>query len=191
MPRSRSPISSSPKKSLADFNWRVRAAGPADADALSLVASATFLDTYAGSLDGSDMIAHCAANNRPEKFAAWIRDPRDAVILGEILPGFAPVGYAVLTGTVDLPVALEPGDIELRRIYTLSRMRGSGLGPALMAHAIDAASRLLCRRILLGVWGENHHAHRFYERQGFAVVGTRQFTVGSVVHDDLVYARPV
>ena len=191
MPRSRSPISSSLKKSLADPNWRVRAAGPADADALSLVASATFLDTYAGSLDGSDMVAHCAANNRPEKFAAWINDPSDAVTIGEILPGFAPVGYAVLTSGIDLPVTLEHGDIELRRIYTLSRMRGSGLGPALMRQVIEDAARLSCRRILLGVWGENYRAHRFYERHGFTIVGTRQFKVGNVVHDDLVYARPV
>ena len=191
MPRSRSPISSSPKKSLDDPNWRVRAAGPADADALSLVASATFLDTYAGSLDGSDMVAHCAANNRPEKFAGWIGDSNDAVTIGEIVPGFAPVGYAVLTSGIDLQVMLEPGDIELRRIYTLSRMRGSGLGPALMQHVIEDAARLSCRRILLGVWGENHRAHRFYERHGFTVVGTRQFKVGTVVHDDLVYARPV
>ncbi|MET3826753.1 ribosomal protein S18 acetylase RimI-like enzyme [Sphingomonas sp. PvP055] len=176
---------------MADSNWRVRAAGPADADALSLVASATFLDTYAGSLDGSDMVAHCAANNRPEKFAGWIADPSDAVTIAEIIPGFAPVGYAVLTSAVDLPVAPEPGDIELRRIYTLSRMRGSRLGPALMQHVLDDAARLSCRRILLGVWGENHRAHRFYERQGFTVVGTRQFRVGTVVHDDLVYARTV
>ena len=169
----------------------MRAAGPADADALSLVASATFLDTYAGSLDGSDMVAHCAANNRPEKFAAWINDPGDAVTIGEILPGFAPVGYAVLTSGIDLPVTLEHGDIELRRIYTLSRMRGSGLGPALMRQVIEDAARLSCRRILLGVWGENYRAHRFYERHGFTIVGTRQFKVGNVVHDDLVYARPV
>lgn len=169
----------------------MRAAGPADADALSLVASATFLDTYAGSLDGSDMVAHCAANNRPEKFRAWIDEVRDAVTIGEILPGFAPVGYAVLTSGIDLPIALEAGDIELRRIYTLSRMRGTGLGPALMQQAIEDAARLSCRRILLGVWGENHRAHRFYERYGFTVVGTRQFKVGNVVHDDLVYARPV
>ncbi|WP_242186498.1 GNAT family N-acetyltransferase [Sphingomonas sp. CARO-RG-8B-R24-01] len=174
---------------MADPNWRVRAAGPADADALSLVASATFLDTYAGSLDGSDLVAHCAAKNRPETFAGWASDPGDAVLLGEIVPGHAPVGYAVMTSTIDLPVALEPGDIELRRIYSLSRMHRSGLGPALMQAAVDAALRLGRRRILLGVWGENYRAHRFYERQGFAVVGTRQFRVGAVVHDDLVYGR--
>ena len=190
MPRSKSPISSSPKKSLADPLWRLRRAGAADAEALALVASASFLETYAGSLDGADLVAHCVANNTRDKFAAWATDPASAVTLAEIIPGHAPMGYTVLT-TVDLPVDPQDGDVELRRIYAMARLHGTGVGPALMAQAIEDARRLGKTRILLGVWGENHRAHRFYERQGFDRIGTRQFTVGSVVHDDYVYARMV
>ena len=190
MQRSKSPISSLRKKSLADPAWRLRVAGAADADALALVASASFLETYAGSLDGADLVAHCVANNTREKFAAWASDPHTAVTLAEIIPGYAPVGYTVLT-SVDLPVNQRAGDIELRRIYAMARLHGSGVGPAMMAQALADAARLGKTRVLLGVWGENYRAHRFYERQGFAVVGTRQFKVGNVVHDDLVYARSV
>ena len=187
---SKSPISSLRKKSLADPAWRLRVAGAADADALALVASASFLETYAGSLDGADLVAHCVANNTREKFAAWASDPHTAVTLAEIIPGYAPLGYTVLT-SVDLPVEPRDGDIELRRIYAMARLHGSGVGPAMMAQALADAARLGKTRVLLGVWGENYRAHRFYERQGFAVVGTRQFKVGNVVHDDLVYARSV
>ncbi|PTS77925.1 GNAT family N-acetyltransferase [Sphingomonas sp. HMWF008] len=175
---------------MADPIWRLRSAGAADADALALVASASFLETYAGSLDGADMVAHCLANNTREKFAAWASDPLSAVTLAEVVPGFAPLGYTVLT-SVDLPVEARAGDIELRRIYTMGRLHGTGAGPALMMQALADAARLGKSRILLGVWGENHRAHRFYERQGFSVIGTRAFKVGSVVHDDLVYARSV
>ena len=190
MPRSRSRTSSHRTKSLADPVWRLRSAGAADADALALVASATFLETYAGSLDGADMVAHCLANNTREKFAAWACDPHSAVTLAEALPGYAPLGYTVLT-SVDLPIAPRDGNIELRRIYAMGRLHGTGAGPALMTQALSDAARLGKDRVVLGVWGENHRAHRFYERQGFSVIGTRQFTVGSVVHDDLVYARGV
>ena len=190
MQRSKSPISSSPKKSLADPVWRLRSAGAADADALALVASATFLETYAGSLDGADLVTHCLANNTREKFAAWASDPLSAVTLAEALPGHAPLGYSVLTA-VDLPIAPRDGDIELRRIYAMGRLHGTGAGAALMAQALTDAARLGKDRVVLGVWGENHRAHRFYERQGFTVIGTREFKVGSVVHDDLVYARSV
>ena len=171
--------------------WRIRAAGAADADALSLVASATFLDTYAASLDGADLVAHCVANNTAERFVGWATAPDGAVTIAEIVPGHAPMGYSVLTSAIDLPVALEPGDIELRRIYALSRLHGTGLGTALIERAVDDARRLGKRRVLLGVWGGNHRAHRFYEKHGFTRAGTRQFRVGSVVHDDLVYARVV
>ncbi|WP_404369568.1 GNAT family N-acetyltransferase [Sphingomonas sp. MMS24-J45] len=175
---------------MADPAWRLRSAGAADADALALVASATFLETYAGALDGADMVAHCLANNTREKFAAWASDPLSAVTLAEALPGYAPLGYTLLT-SVDLPVEVREGDIELRRIYAMGRLHGTGAGPALMAQALADAARLGKSRVLLGVWGENHRAHRFYERQGFERIGTRQFKVGSVIHDDFVYARSV
>lgn len=162
----------------------------ADADALALVACASFLETYAGRLDGADIVAHCVANSTRERFADWVADADSVVTLGEIEPGHAPVGYTVLTA-VDLPVAAELGDIELRRIYAMAQMHGSGLGPALMAQARADAARLGKRRLLLGVWGQNFRAHRFYERQGFDRIGTRQFKVGSVTHDDFVYARHV
>ncbi len=190
MPRSRSPISSSLKKLSAEPRWRLRRAGAADADALALVASASFLETYAGSLDGADLVAHCVANNTREKFAAWASDVGGAVTLAEIEPGYAPMGYTVLT-TVDLPVEPRAGDIELRRIYAMARLHGTGAGPALMAQALADAARLGKSRVLLGVWGENYRAHRFYERQGFVNIGTRRFKVGNVVHDDFVYARDV
>ena len=92
------------------MQWRVRQAGADDADRLSLVANACFLDTYAPSLDGADLVAHCLKHNRAEAFVQWTDDPASVVTLAELLPGGAPVGYTVLTAP-DFPIALEPGDI--------------------------------------------------------------------------------
>ena len=172
------------------MSWRVRQAGAADAAALSLVASATFLETFAGLLDGDDIVAHCAANNRSENFAAWATDPLGVVTIAEIETGHAPVGYAVMTEP-DLPVEAGPADIELKRIYTLSLMHGTGLGPALMEAAVEDAARLGRNRILLGVYGRNLRAHAFYKRQGFELIGERKFLVGNTLHDDLVFARDI
>jgi GNAT superfamily N-acetyltransferase len=172
------------------MSWRVRQAGAADAAALSLVASATFLETFAGLLDGRDIVAHCTANNTPETFSVWGNDPLGAVTIAEVETGHAPVGYAVLTRP-DLPVEPGPADIELKRIYTLSLMHGTGLGPALMEAAVEDAVRLGRKRILLGVYGRNLRAHAFYKRQGFQCIGERKFRVGDTLHDDLVFARDV
>jgi len=174
----------------ADLKPILRRAVAEDAAALALVAGATLLDTFAGILSGRDLLAHCAANNTPAKFAAWASDPASVVMLAEAANGAAPVGYSVLTAP-DLPVETASGDIELRRIYTLSRLHGCGLGQALMARALDDARAMGKTRVLLGVYGGNERARAFYERQGFTVAGTRRFLVGETLHDDVIYARGI
>lgn len=172
------------------MEWRLRRAGPGDAPALSLVAAATFLETFAGTIAGPDMVRHCTLNSSPAKFDAWIADPACVATLAEHPDGAAPVGYTLLTPP-DLPVETDARDIELRRIYTLSLTNSSGLGHRLMARAIDDARALGRRRMLLGVLGINERARAFYEREGFILAGTRQFRVGDTVFDDVVYARGI
>lgn len=110
------------------------------------------------------------------------------VTLAEHPIGAAPVGYSVLTAP-DLPIDTDAADIELRRIYTLPLAQGTGLGGALMAQAIDDARAMGKGRLLLGVLGRNERARAFYERQGFALAGHRQYRVGSMLCDDVIYAR--
>jgi GNAT superfamily N-acetyltransferase len=120
----------------AGADWRLKRATAADAAALSLVASACFLETFAGILEGSDIVAHCAKANHQDSFHDWAEAADSRVVVAEIATGGAPIGYTVLT-TPNMPaVETSPADIELRRIYTLSRAHGTGLGPALMAQAL-------------------------------------------------------
>ena len=169
------------------MDWRLRRASPGDAAAVSLVASAAFLEAFAGILPGADIIAHCAANNASAKFAAWAADGESVVTLAEHPDGAAPVGYSLLTAP-DFPMPTGPEDIELKRIYTLAGTHGTGLGPALMARSVADARALGRTRMLLGVHPGNLRARRFYEREGFRVIGERMFQVGSLVMHDPVYA---
>ena len=170
----------------ADLKWRVRRAGADDAALLSLVANAAFLDTYASALDGGDLLAHCLKNNSVATFDRWLIDDTSVVTLALVDPGGAPLGYSVLTAP-DFPIDIQPGDVELRRIYTLRQTHGSGIGPALLEQARIDATRLGAGRMLLGVWEHNHRARAFYERQGFRIIGTREFVVGNEMHTDPVY----
>lgn len=169
-------------------DWRLRRATVADAPAVAMVAAASFLETFAGILPGEDIVAHCARNSAAEKFAVWADDPASVVTVAEHPDGLAPVGYSLLT-TPDLPIDPLPGDVELRRIYTLSLTRGTGLGHRLMALALDDAAALGAKRVLLGVLGTNVRARSFYEREGFILAGTRRFNVGAGWYDDVIYAR--
>lgn len=167
--------------------WRLRRAGAGDHQALALVAGATFLEAFAGVLDGADIVAHVVANNDAAAFARYLGTGAIAT-LAEVTPGNAPVGYTLLT-VPDLPVPVEPGDIELKRIYVLAPWYGEGLAAALMERALSDAREAACRRLLLGVYAGNARARRFYVKHGFEAIGERRFRVGSTWHDDLVFAR--
>lgn len=167
-------------------HWQLRAAGPEDADTLALIGAATFLETFAGILARDAIIGHCAANHSADAYRNYLANGAKAW-LAEACEGGAPIGYALLAAP-DLALAQE-GDIELKRIYSLSRFHGGGLGGALMDSAIAGAAGH--QRLLLGVYAHNARALAFYRKNGFADLGTRQFNVGGKLYDDVVLARPL
>ncbi|WP_419808222.1 GNAT family N-acetyltransferase [Sphingomonas sp.] len=168
--------------------WSVRAARTYDAGALSLVAGASLLETFFGIIPAADLVAHATGKSGAAVFAGWIDDPASAVFYAGAAGTDAPVGYAVLTTPYFRSEVLRPGDTELRRIYTLAAMHGSGLGAALLDAAIGEVKSRGHARVLLGVHPDNRRARRFYERQGFVVVGERTFAVGTQRFTDPIYA---
>lgn len=156
---------------------------------MALVAGATLLETFHSVIPAADLVAHATGKSSAAAFASWIGDGGSTVLYAGADGTDAPVGYAVLTAP-DFPSGvLHDGDTELRRIYTLAAMHGTGLGPALMDVVLTEARAREHRRILLGVHPDNSRARRFYERTGFAVIGEREFQVGTQRFTDPIYAR--
>lgn len=166
----------------------IRMAAPADAPALALVGAATFLETYAGVVDGAAIVRHCAQRQTEGVYAAALADPEQALWLAEAAPGAAPVGYLHLAPP-DLPIETRPGDIEMKRIYVLSKLHRSGLGLMLLQAGLAHARATGRARMLLGVYKNNERAIGFYKAHGFHMVGERQFDVGGAVYCDWVMAR--
>jgi ribosomal protein S18 acetylase RimI-like enzyme len=83
------------------------------------------------------------------------------------------------------------GDLELKRIYVLSKLHGRGLAADLLDAAIKHARTQNAPRLLLGTYEENHRAMAFYTKHGFETIGTRQFNVGGKIYDDIVMAKPL
>ena len=171
---------------MVDFT--LRRCVPGDEPMLSLLGGASFLEAFADVLDGPDILAHWHKNHSVEKYAEYLAAPENRTYVAEVAPGHAPVGYIVCTAP-DFPIATEAGDYELRRIYLLHRFQGRGIGRALMDQAIASAREQGYQRLLLGVYGENFGAIRFYEKAGFSHIGERFFTVGATTHHDAVMAR--
>lgn len=169
-------------------NLTIRKCVPGDEAALSLVGQASFLEAFAGTLDGRDILAHCGRQHSEDVYRTWLADPAVDIWVAESKD--APVGYVVLAPS-SLPVAdPRPGDIEIKRVYLLHRFQGTGLGKALMETASSHARATGKTRILLGVYSGNTGAIAFYRKLGYVDVGTREFTVGNHTYHDLILALP-
>ena len=164
-----------------------RKAGLDDADAIALIGAATFLESFAGEIDGRGLIRHCVEKHSAETYSKALQTPGHAIFLAELAPGASPVGYLHLTPP-DLPISTSDDDVEVKRIYLLGRMQGHKIGRALMDLAIDHGRSVGAARVLLGVHDGNHGAIGFYERLGFERVGERDFDVGGVIYHDWIYA---
>jgi len=165
--------------------WRERE-GPGCVETLALIGPASFLEAFAGLLEGEDILAHCRHQHSVAKYAAWLADPEARACLAEVKG--APVGYALLLKP-DLPLETTADDVELKRIYLLHRFQGMGMGSALMRWSIETAAAMGKKRLLLGVHDGNRQAIGFYERHGFRQVGTRSFQVGKTICSDLILGR--
>jgi ribosomal protein S18 acetylase RimI-like enzyme len=166
----------------------IRPCTPEDAVALSVVAAATFLETYAGIVEGRDILHHCRTTHAVESYDALLADPARRLFIAETDEGRAPVGFMLL-GRPDLPVETFADDMELTRIYTLHRFHGTGLGQGFMNTAVGAAREAAAGRLLLAAYSRNARALAFYGRNGFRQIGTRVFHVGDNGYDDYVLAK--
>lgn len=167
--------------------WTIASARAEDADALALIGAASFLETFAGILDGAAIISHCGVAHAPNYYAERLKAGA-AAWLARVEYG-APIGYALLDKPQLPEVEVREDDLELKRIYALSRFQGWGLGRALMATAQDEARRRGAKRLLLGVYAQNQRALAFYARAGFVGLGQRRFSVGGREYEDMILAR--
>ncbi|MEC5159281.1 diamine N-acetyltransferase [Janthinobacterium sp. CG_23.3] len=165
---------------------QIRACKGGDETALALVGQATFLEAFAGILDGADIIAHCARQHDVGLYRAWLAEPAMRLWLADAMPGGAPVGYLVLSPSTLAVAAPRADDLEIKRVYLLHRFHGQRIGKRLMDAALAHARERGARRVLLGVYAENHDALAFYRRCGFEQVGTRTFRVGATDYHDAI-----
>ncbi|MCD7099010.1 GNAT family N-acetyltransferase [Stenotrophomonas sp. MMGLT7] len=157
---------------------------------MALVGQASFLETFAGILDGGDIVAHCTQAHTADLYRAWLSDPSYALWLVECHPGNAPVGYMVVAPP-QLPLPDTADDLELKRVYLLGKFQGGGVGSRLISAAVAYSIAAGAKRLLLGVYANNRSAIGFYEHAGFSKLGDRKFNVGDKDYDDNIMGMPL
>jgi diamine N-acetyltransferase len=164
----------------------IRHANAEDAAVLATFAGRAFTDTYLGLDDPQEIADYCAEHFQPEVMVGVIRDPACTTLLawmGEQLAGYAILRAAPAPGCVTGP---EP--LQLWRLYLGQGFIGQGLGAQLMAEVHAQARRRGARTLWLGVYDRNERAVAFYQRFGFAQVGSSQFLFGGRFYADPIYA---
>ena len=165
-----------PSIASQSMSVQIRRATPADAQALSAIAIATYTETFGDSYPPHDLQAFLHDHYGLVPQQRELQDPRSAVWLLE--DAGRAVGY-LAAGANGLPHA-EAGaeDIELKRLYVLASHQGGGHGARLMDTFMAWLDQPARRTLWVGVWSENYGAQRFYARYGCVQVGTYDFVVG-------------
>jgi ribosomal protein S18 acetylase RimI-like enzyme len=167
----------------------VRAATPDDAALLHRVGAETFPLACPPHTTAEAIADFIAVNLTETAFAGYLSDSERALFVAEM--DAEPAGYTMV-------VFGEPGDAdaaasvtvrptaELSKCYVRPGFHGGGIAQALVESSVEAARARGALSLWLGVNQENERANRFYEKQGFARVGTKRFLVGDRYEEDYV-----
>jgi diamine N-acetyltransferase len=160
---------------LNDIEFVTRPCRAGDARALSAVAQATILETYAGITNGEDLITYVNAELTVADFERMLASDHIRAWIAETSAGKCAVGYAVAISDVD---AKSFSSFELKRLYIFYRFHGSGLGRRLMEDVLSFARQKNSETIWLQVHEANNNAIEFYKRFGFEQRGADVFRAG-------------
>lgn len=167
----------------------IRPARPADATRLHEVAAATFPLACPPGFDEADAADFVAEHLSTERMLDYLVDPDRVLLVAEAWGEI--VGYVMLVFAdpadpeVAAAITVRPTS-ELSKCYLLPGQHGTGLATSMVTAAVEAARGRGAAAVWLGVNQLNAKANRFYEKSGFALVGTKHFLVGGRLEDDFV-----
>jgi ribosomal protein S18 acetylase RimI-like enzyme len=173
----------------AQTSVEIRTAGEGDVRLLSVLGTVTFYEAYFEQDDPADMADYLCETFSPERTAAEISDPNSTYFI--VLSNGAAVGYAKLLRNSTAEGVKGERAVELKRIYLVERVWGTGLGEKLLNHCIDAARNEGFDSIWLGVWEENVRGLSFYRKHGFVRVGSLEFPYGQTVGINAVMEKRI
>lgn len=169
----------------------IRQADPEDAKVLTDLAYTTFWDAFAHHPKNApdDLNYYMRQAFNLDQITVELAVDRNIFLIAELRDEAA--GYAKLI--ID---NIEPGitadrPVELSRLYSHQKHLGQGIGQSLMDACFERARQEGRDVMWLGVWEFNPRAQRFYEKNGFRVVGKHTFQLGSDPQTDLLMQKEI
>jgi diamine N-acetyltransferase len=169
----------------------IRQATVEDAKLLTDLAYTTFWDAFAHHPKNApdDLNHYMRQAFNQEQITAELGDEKNIFLIAEI-DGEA-AGYSkIIIDSVEPGITAER-PIELSRLYAHQKHIGQGVGQGLMDACFERAKSEGCDVMWLGVWEYNPRAQRFYQKNGFRVVGSHVFLLGKDAQTDLLMQRSI
>lgn len=169
----------------------IREATPDDAKPLTDLAYTTFWDAFAAHPKNApdDLNNYMRQAFNVEQISRELSDDRSIFLLAEIEGELA--GYAKIILDNIEPGVTASRPVELSRLYSQQKFLGQGVGQTLMDACFERAKAENRDVMWLGVWEYNPRAQRFYEKNGFRVVGSHTFLLGSDPQTDLLMQKEI
>lgn len=167
----------------------VRQATIEDAKALTDLAYTTFWDAFAHHPKNApdDLNHYMRQAFNLEQTLKELEDEKSIFLIAETEGEAA--GYAkIILDNIEPGITAER-PVELNRLYSHQQFLGKGIGQGLMDACIERARQEDRDVMWLGVWEHNPRAQRFYEKNGFRVVGSHVFVLGEDPQTDLLMQR--
>jgi ribosomal protein S18 acetylase RimI-like enzyme len=154
---------------------------------LQQIARETFYETFADLNTPENMADYLETQLSQERLLAELQDPDSTTYF--IRQDGDPIGYLKLnTGSAQTEF-VDPGGLEIQRIYVRKTYLGAGVGLLLLDHALQVARSKGLPYVWLAVWEKNPRAIRFYEKNGFVPFGSHIFRLGADEQVDIMMKR--
>ena len=167
----------------------IREATVDDAKKLTDLAYTTFWDAFVHHPKNApdDLNHYMRQAFNVDQISAELGDEKSIFLIAEIEG--EPAGYAKIINDAIEPAITALRPVELNRLYSHQQFLGKGIGQALMDACFRRAKQENRDVMWLGVWEYNPRAQRFYEKNGFRVVGSHTFQLGEDSQTDLLMQR--
>lgn len=163
--------------------FMVRRVKADEIESLQLISRRTFYETFWMSNSRQDMIDYLENSLSLEALSRELENPNSEFYFlfldAESATDFEPAAYLKLNFL----------NVELERIYVLSKFQCKGIGRYLLDFSIQLALSRRAPILWLGVWERNYNAIDFYKQNNFQEFGKHTFRLGQDLQTDILMQK--
>lgn len=148
---------------------------PSDVTMLAAIGGTTLIESHGNSAPAAIMQEYVKKNFSKEACIAELNE--ESNIFYAVFFNNQPAGYSKIVFDCPHPATHLQPVTKMERLYLLKEFYDLKLGQALMQHASDLSIAQGEKGMWLNVWKKNERAIRFYQKQGFEIVGESEFVL--------------